>query len=66
MGMNMEKNELLRTAAKEFVEKIQTLSTPRELTMVGSVVDNDPYPKDLDLTQIETSGGKGDDCCGVI
>jgi hypothetical protein len=52
MEMNMEKNELLRTAAKEFAEKIQRLPTPRELAIVGSVAGDDPYPNDLDLALI--------------
>jgi len=52
MEANMEKNELLRTAAKEFAEKLQKLSTPRELAIVGSVAGNDPYPNDLDLALI--------------
>lgn len=48
----MEKNELLRNAAKEFAEKIQKLSTPHELAIVGSVAGNDPYPNDLDIALI--------------
>jgi hypothetical protein len=48
----MEKNELLRTAAREFTEKIQKLSTPLELAIVGSVAGNDPYPNDLDIALI--------------
>lgn len=52
METKMEKNKLLRTAAMEFAEKIQNLSTPLELTIVGSVAGNDPYPNDLDIMLI--------------
>lgn len=48
----MEKNELLRNAAKEFAEKIQKQSTPLEIAIVGSVAGNDPYPNDLDIALI--------------
>lgn len=46
------KNEVLRTAATEFAEKVQKLSTPLEVAIVGSVAGNDPYPNDLDLALI--------------
>jgi len=52
MEVKMEKNELLRTAAKEFAEKIQKLSTPLELAIIGSVAGNDPHPSDLDIALI--------------
>ena len=48
----MEKNEVLRIVATEFAEKIQKLSTPLEIAIVGSVAGNDPYPNDLDLALI--------------
>ena len=52
MEAKIEKNELLRTAAIEFAKKIQRLSTPLELAIVGSVAGNDLYPNDLDIVLI--------------
>lgn len=52
MEAKMEKNKLLRTAATQFAEKTQKLSTPLELAIVGSVAGNDPYPNDLDIALI--------------
>lgn len=48
----MNKNEVLRIAAKEFAEKARKLSSVLEIAIVGSVAGKDPYPNDLDLAVI--------------
>ncbi len=48
----MNRNKILRTAAKEFAGKISRLSSPLEIAVVGSVSGGDPYSNDLDLTVI--------------
>lgn len=45
----MDKYEAFRTAAKEFAEKAQKLSSVLEIDIVGSVAGHDPYANDIDL-----------------
>jgi len=48
----MNKNKILRVIVNEFTEKIHKLSSPLEITIIGSVAGDNPYPNDIDLAII--------------
>jgi predicted nucleotidyltransferase len=51
----VDKNGILRDAARQFMQKAQSLPEVAEIVLCGSVAGNDPYPSDLDLAIILTT-----------
>lgn len=51
----MDKITRLRQAAREFVQRAESIQSVREIALFGSLARGDPHPKDIDLAVIVSS-----------